>query len=209
MSVLSSINESLFGKNETTTKDTINAQQKGVLNEMMNNAGTYRDMAQGQQSLYNPDWQGIQNSQVMAPLQQRMADNVRELNTNNRKFGRATAGIGRKLQESANLRMGQMRMQQGTIENQRRIQMEQESRQRALEYENMANSQLAGVAGRRTQENIIQPKGGLLSPLITLGQAALTTKNTADQFNFGGSSKPEQAMSDVGGAGLPDSFGGY
>ena len=184
MGVLGDINSSLFGGNKTTTKSTLNAQQQGVMDEMMNASGTYRDMANQSKSLYNPNWEQKQDQQVMMPLQQRMADNVRSLQNTSRKSGRATSSIGRRLNESSNLRMSQMKMQQSVIENQKRISMEQEARQRALGYENMANQQLSGVVGRRAKENIVQQEGGLLSPILKVGQMATSGKNLYDSMNF-------------------------
>jgi hypothetical protein len=217
MSILGGINEALFGGNEQKALSTVTGQQQGVLNEMMNNAGTYRDLASQSKSMYNPQWEQMQRQQVFNPMRQRMADNMRELKQTNRKSGRATSAIGRRLNESANLRMSQMNMQQGIIENQRRIAMEQEARERALGYEQMANSQLQNVLGRRAQENVIQHKAGTLTPVIQLAAGAAATKNLGKNLNFGGGGNFEEANvneynnlqgKDLSSANIAKTFGG-
>lgn len=197
MSVLSDINSQLFGGNKETPKSLLNEQQQGVLSQIEGSAGTYRDLAQNTQSLYNPDWQNLQNQQVMQPMQQRMDDNVRELKSNNRKFGRASSSIAKRLNESASLRMNEMRMQQGVIENQRRVAMQEEARNRALGFEQMANQQDATVLNRRAKENIIEQTGGLLTPVIQGAQAGISGANVIEQYRgLGGNDSSERSSAE-------------
>ncbi len=184
MSVLSDLNKKMFGGTEYKSKSLLNEQQQGTMDDIMGSAQTYRDMAQGSQSMYNQGWEGMQQNQVEIPMQQRMANNVRDLQASNRKSGRATSAIGKRLAESASLRMNEMKVQQGVIENQRRIAMEQEARQRSLGYESQANQQLQTVLGRRAKENYAEETGGIMTPVMKIGGALLASKGIYDSADF-------------------------
>lgn len=193
MGVLADINKKMFGGNEMKSKSLLNEQQQQTMNQIEGSAQTYRDMAQGSQSMYNQDWENIQNQQVMQPLQQRMGDNIRELKNNNKKFGRATSAIANRLNESASLRMNEMKMQQGVIGNQRRAAMQEKARDITLGYESMANQQDATVLGRQAKENFVEQTGGLMTPILQSAQMATTAKNLAKQFSGLGGSPPKLA----------------